>query len=287
MRSFDDPNNRAASGTDTYPPPQSPQHSPRPMPAEVPYVPEPGSAMHQQLPVYQFNRDRYPAYDVHARRIGLEHVRNESSAPQPGQYYRARTHNYPGPNVSAADYPHVMNIDLNVTTPVPPETGGSSRSRMRRVPASSPHRNSSARDPGPDREHSVDDDFDIPRRGSPSPMSGHYSSRAVNAEEDLVHERAGTDTDHPAEAEVDGPPINSTPYLRTMLGLGPEDEVSLNALADPPEGEKPNYPYPTLIKLAIHGSRNKRLTLQDIYQALEDRFEWYRANAEDKSWQVC
>ncbi|KAI0750555.1 hypothetical protein BC629DRAFT_1290211, partial [Irpex lacteus] len=116
-------------------------------------------------------------------------------------------------------------------------------------------------------------------------MPGHYSSRAVNAEEDLDHERAGTDTEHPVEAEADGPPINSTPYLRTMLGLGPEDEVSLNALADPPEGEKPNYPYPTLIKLAIHGSRNKRLTLQDIYQALEDRFEWYRANAEDKSWQ--
>ncbi|KAI0091232.1 hypothetical protein BDY19DRAFT_886731, partial [Irpex rosettiformis] len=69
-----------------------------------------------------------------------------------------------------------------------------------------------------------------------------------------------------------------------MLGLGPEDEVSLNALADPPQGEKPNYPYPTLIKLAIHGSRNKRLTLQGIYHALEYRFEWYRENSEDTSW---
>ncbi|ETW82726.1 hypothetical protein HETIRDRAFT_244448, partial [Heterobasidion irregulare TC 32-1] len=39
---------------------------------------------------------------------------------------------------------------------------------------------------------------------------------------------------------------------------------------------KPNYPLPTLIKLAIHGSAHQRLTLQEIYGAIEDRFEWYR-----------
>ena len=255
------------------------------MAPDDPFVPELGSALHNSLPVYQFNHDRYPAYDVHARRIGLEHVRNESTAPQPGQYYRARTRTYPGPNVSAADYPHVMSLDLEVNAQIPPETSGGSQSRIRskRTPPSRPH--SSSVDPEHDQ---AGDDLHIPRRGSPSPITGTHGSRASNSHEDAddSHEGGDAGADPSEEAEADGPPINSTPYLRTMLGLGPEDEVSLNALADPPEGEKPNYPYPTLIKLAIHGSRNKRLTLQDIYAALEDRFDWYRDNADDKSWQV-
>ncbi|KAH9925466.1 hypothetical protein B0H21DRAFT_700909, partial [Amylocystis lapponica] len=78
---------------------------------------------------------------------------------------------------------------------------------------------------------------------------------------------------------------DAAPSLRKLLGLSPEEEVSLYSLADPPSGEKPNYPYPTLIKLAIHGSPRKRLTLQEIYAALEGRFEWFRENSHDKAWQ--
>ncbi|EIW83700.1 hypothetical protein CONPUDRAFT_31154, partial [Coniophora puteana RWD-64-598 SS2] len=53
---------------------------------------------------------------------------------------------------------------------------------------------------------------------------------------------------------------------------------------DPPPGEKPSQPYPTLIKLAIYGSMRKQLTLQDIYNALEDRFAWFKERRTEKAW---
>ena len=51
-------------------------------------------------------------------------------------------------------------------------------------------------------------------------------------------------------------------------------------------GEKPDYPYPTLIRAAILGSPRKALTLQGIYDALESRFEWFKAHRDDKAWKV-
>jgi len=79
---------------------------------------------------------------------------------------------------------------------------------------------------------------------------------------------------------------DETVHLRALLGCPPGAPVGLNALADPPPGEKPNYPLPTLIKLAIYGSPRRRLTLQEIYQALEDRFEWFRLRTDELSWKV-
>ena len=79
---------------------------------------------------------------------------------------------------------------------------------------------------------------------------------------------------------------DETVHLRALLGCPPGAPVGLDALADPPPGEKPNYPLPTLIKLAIHGSPRGRLTLQEIYQALEDRFEWFRQRTDELSWKV-
>ena len=79
---------------------------------------------------------------------------------------------------------------------------------------------------------------------------------------------------------------DETVHLRALLGRPPGAPVGLNALADPPPGEKPNYPLPTLIKLAIYGSPRRRLTLQEIYQALEDRFDWFRQRTDELSWKV-
>lgn len=79
---------------------------------------------------------------------------------------------------------------------------------------------------------------------------------------------------------------DETVHLRALLGCPPGAPVGLNALADPPSGEKPNYPLPTLIKLAIYGSPRRRLTLQEIYQALEDRFEWFRQRTDELSWKA-
>ncbi|KAG2351869.1 hypothetical protein BDR07DRAFT_1441182 [Suillus spraguei] len=74
------------------------------------------------------------------------------------------------------------------------------------------------------------------------------------------------------------------PYLRETLHIPSYRPIDLLALPDPPEGEKPKQPYPILIKLAIYGSPNKQLTLQEIYTALEDHFEWFRARRHEKAW---
>lgn len=79
---------------------------------------------------------------------------------------------------------------------------------------------------------------------------------------------------------------DETEHLRAQLGCPPDAPVGLGALADPLPGEKPNYPLPTLIKLAIYDSPRGRLTLQEIYQALEDRFEWFRQRTDELSWKV-
>ncbi|KAK2460175.1 hypothetical protein APHAL10511_007854 [Amanita phalloides] len=65
-------------------------------------------------------------------------------------------------------------------------------------------------------------------------------------------------------------------YLRHQLGLPPDVPINLGCLPDPPPGRKPSQAYPLLIKLAIYGSPQRRLTLQGIYEAIENRFEYFR-----------
>jgi len=73
-------------------------------------------------------------------------------------------------------------------------------------------------------------------------------------------------------------------YLRQQLCLPPGVLVDLWALADPPGGQRPFASLPTLIKLAIHGSPHKRLTLHGIYGALVARFVWFHEHQLDDSW---
>ncbi|OCH94840.1 hypothetical protein OBBRIDRAFT_721771, partial [Obba rivulosa] len=73
--------------------------------------------------------------------------------------------------------------------------------------------------------------------------------------------------------------------LRRRFALSDDTPINLNVIPDPQPGEKPGQSYPTLIKLAIYGSPHKRLTLQGIFEALENRFEWFRNNRHDKAWQ--
>ncbi|KAH0833463.1 hypothetical protein J3R83DRAFT_12583 [Lanmaoa asiatica] len=73
-------------------------------------------------------------------------------------------------------------------------------------------------------------------------------------------------------------------YLRQQLGLSPHEPIGLYSLPDPASGEKPSTPLPMLIKLAIYGSPNKQLTLQDIYTELENRFQWFREHKNEKAW---
>ncbi|KAJ7131702.1 fork head domain-containing protein, partial [Mycena crocata] len=73
-------------------------------------------------------------------------------------------------------------------------------------------------------------------------------------------------------------------YLRDLLAVPPDAPVNLWSLS---EGDPIQRPVTSLIKLsmlAIHGSEKKRLTLQQIYRAIEARFTYYR-ETEGKQWQ--
>lgn len=92
---------------------------------------------------------------------------------------------------------------------------------------------------------------------------------------------------HPSAFVNDAPTYpDAGDYLRRQLSLPSGQPVSLAALDDPLPGQKPSQSLPILVKLAIYGSPKKRLTLQEIYQAIEQRFEWYR-DPGNKSWKVC
>ncbi|EJD49788.1 hypothetical protein AURDEDRAFT_59112 [Auricularia subglabra TFB-10046 SS5] len=53
------------------------------------------------------------------------------------------------------------------------------------------------------------------------------------------------------------------------------ESLSLWSLQDGVPGEKPPYPYPTLILCALKGSPKGKLTLEEMYKAIEDRFPFY------------
>ena len=78
-----------------------------------------------------------------------------------------------------------------------------------------------------------------------------------------------------------------SPYSTHPATENLEECLTLAMLCAPASpDEKPNYPYPTLIRAAILGSPRKALTLQGIYDALEARFEWFREHRDDKAWKV-
>lgn len=63
-----------------------------------------------------------------------------------------------------------------------------------------------------------------------------------------------------------------------------DEPQSLEELRDPPPGQKPDYPYPTLIRCAIlsHGKRSP--TLSEIYDMIHKRFSFFKMD--DASWKV-
>ncbi|KAF5359103.1 hypothetical protein D9756_002960 [Leucocoprinus leucothites] len=77
--------------------------------------------------------------------------------------------------------------------------------------------------------------------------------------------------------------LETDKYLRNQIGIPEGTRVDLWALPDPPPGHKPQQPLPILVKLAIHGCERGMLTLQEIYQALEDRFEYF-ARLKSSAW---
>ena len=74
--------------------------------------------------------------------------------------------------------------------------------------------------------------------------------------------------------------------IHEILGLEPGTPISLDSLADPEPGQKPEYTYATLVKLAIYSSPQKKLTLQEIYEAIEKRFPWFKNCDNPNAWKV-
>ncbi|THH33231.1 hypothetical protein EUX98_g998 [Antrodiella citrinella] len=241
------------------------QHQVHPPPQGGPY-----ESQHFVPPPFKYNGERYPAYDANARRIGLDHVRYENIPPQDGSgtrtYYRARTHKYPPANAPMNDVPHVMTLTLDKAAPGrdgPPSTSTSA--------------------PGISGEVPPPQDIDM---APLSPGASHSPTASILQEEiDLGRTDRRVTTGRPNPVTVQGNATDGAPHLRDMLGLNATDPLDLKALSDPPPGAKPSYPYPTLIMLAITGSPKKRLTLSEIYSAIEERFDWFK-NTEDKAWQT-
>ncbi|KAF8753548.1 FORKHEAD protein [Rhizoctonia solani] len=67
---------------------------------------------------------------------------------------------------------------------------------------------------------------------------------------------------------------NARPSEASQLGIDPE-LTGLDALEDARPGERPAYPFTTLIRYAIKGSPNGRLLLEDIYSAIQTRYPYF------------
>ncbi|KAJ3490846.1 hypothetical protein NLI96_g1105 [Meripilus lineatus] len=198
---------------------------------------------------------RYPAYDSRSRRIGLDHVRANGEPPEPerqqGQgdtmaYYRPKTQKYP---TVTAEVPHVMEMSLNSPVPFLPVPMSSTLQHTFHVSGGMMGRN-------------------------------QQNGQAVDMPPKKKKQGGIPVTDYAATDDIP----DATEDVRRLLGFGPRVPVHLDSLEDVPEGEKPPYSYPALIQLAIIGSERKRLTLQGIYTAIEERFPFFRTFPES-AWQ--
>jgi hypothetical protein len=78
------------------------------------------------------------------------------------------------------------------------------------------------------------------------------------------------------------------PHLRQSVGIPAGLPVSLSSVVDPPNGERPGVPLPSLVQLAIYETPAKSLTLQGVYKAIAARFKYFRVQDDMgiMSWRV-
>lgn len=100
-------------------------------------------------------------------------------------------------------------------------------------------------------------------------------------------DKAGTMMFHPPPLPPPPDATDAEKLVCNLLDLPVDTQpIDLWALQDPPGREKPAQTLPNLVKLAIFGSRKKKLTLQEIYRALIDRFDWFKDHDMELSWKV-
>jgi len=121
-----------------------------------------------------------------------------------------------------------------------------------------------------------------------SQMHGLSNASAVSMPNTTFYARSPSVSDSSLDdvsshTNVALPPHNDTEaYLRRTLEIPADIPVDLNALPDSTD-KKP--PITHMIKLAIWGSKHKRLTLRQIYDAIERRYPSLKG-LKDKPWQV-
>jgi len=76
--------------------------------------------------------------------------------------------------------------------------------------------------------------------------------------------------------------------LRRAHNLASGVSLTLNGLPEPAGRKRPPQSYNLLVQLAIWESPERRLTLQEIYASISNRFEYYRETSEEmkRRWQV-
>jgi hypothetical protein len=94
-------------------------------------------------------------------------------------------------------------------------------------------------------------------------------------------------------AKVDVPRSPSSPAnetndstFRNYFQLDDAMPLSLTALPDPARYYRPAQSTTLLVALAIYSSPEKQMTVTQIYQALQDRFEWYSTPEHEKTMKV-
>ncbi|KAI5885631.1 winged helix DNA-binding domain-containing protein [Schizophyllum commune H4-8] len=105
------------------------------------------------------------------------------------------------------------------------------------------------------------------RHGSPG-MTGRASPSMTG--------RASPSTNRRGSPALDA---NHQPYGRPLSGYSMhsgQPKIGLESLRDSPPGQKPLYQYSTLIYHAIKGSNSQRLTLEEIYRAIETRYSYFQ-----------
>ena len=130
------------------------------------------------------------------------------------------------------------------------------------------------------------DDSDAHSMPSPStPEYGHREYDTESLRTELSSSAPSSIEPSSAEPSSTEPSSEETEeYLRRTLAIPPHMPLNLSSLPDEPLGTK-SPKISDLIKLAIWASPDHKLTLRQIYNAIEERYPSYR-KASDKPWQV-
>ena len=118
--------------------------------------------------------------------------------------------------------------------------------------------------------------------------TGDYTHSPSPSDSSLEDDGSTYSSSSPPPTTYPLPPQAETEeYLRRALEIPRHVPVDLNALPDyDPTTEKKQPPITNMIKLAIWGSKHKRLTLRQIYDEIEKRYPTLK-ESKDKPWQVC